>query len=77
MVLMTLGNSNTNAVITEDNTSPTLLGIRGGHGDVPILVLDIRESSDGQPDQDCGYVPNCDEQVCQMPNRLHTGADKE
>lgn len=30
MVLMALGNSNSKAVITEDDTCPTLLGVMGG-----------------------------------------------
>jgi hypothetical protein len=49
--LAVLGNSNSNAAILEDGTAPTLLGVRGGHGDLPILLLGNRQSSDGQQNE--------------------------
>lgn len=51
--LLVLGNSNSKSVIATDETSPTLLGVRGGHGDVPILLLGDRQPPNRQPDQNC------------------------
>lgn len=40
MKLIVLGNTNSNAAILDDETAPTLLGTRGEHGEMPIVLME-------------------------------------
>lgn len=40
-----IGNTASNASITDGETSPTLLGTRGGHGEMPIVLLGVKDET--------------------------------
>ena len=48
IAFMAVANTNSNAAILDDGTVPTLLGVRGQHGEIPFVLIGNEDDGDPQ-----------------------------